>query len=90
MLKLYDDIKFVKYFMDLVLEINCELVKKICDYDISFLVIADDVEKDVLEHIKQLAPGGGYVCCSSHSIVDAIPPENFITMIEAVHKYGKY
>jgi len=48
------------------------------------------VEDEVRRHIDRLAPGGGYVAATSHSVIDDIPPENFITMIKAIHKYGKY
>ena len=48
------------------------------------------IEQDVKTHIERLAPGGGYVLGSSTSIMDGIPPENFLTMIEACHKYGAY
>ena len=49
-----------------------------------------DVERDVKEHMDVLKPGGGYVCGSSHSIVNYIPHRNFIAMINAIHKYGAY
>jgi 5-methyltetrahydrofolate--homocysteine methyltransferase len=49
-----------------------------------------DVEKDVREHMEVLMPGGGYVATSSHSIVNYIPHENFIAMINAIHRYGVY
>jgi uroporphyrinogen decarboxylase len=50
----------------------------------------DEIEEKVREYCVNVAPGGGYVLGSSTSIMDGIPPENFVTMIEAVHKYGKY
>ena len=50
----------------------------------------EDVEKDVKEHMKVLKPGGRWVASSSHSIVNYIPHENFIAMINAFHKYGNY
>jgi 5-methyltetrahydrofolate--homocysteine methyltransferase len=50
----------------------------------------EDVEKDVKEHMDVLKPGGGYVACCSHSIVNYIPHENFIAMINAIHRYGSY
>ncbi|MBC8387987.1 MAG: hypothetical protein H8E13_08060 [Actinobacteria bacterium] len=50
----------------------------------------EDVENDVKAHMDVMKPGYGYVCGSSHSIVDYIPYENFVTMINAIHKYGKY
>jgi hypothetical protein len=48
------------------------------------------IEEKVREHCVRLAPGGGYVLGSSTSIMDGIPPENFVAMIEATHKYGDY
>jgi 5-methyltetrahydrofolate--homocysteine methyltransferase len=37
-----------------------------------------------------LKPGGGYICGSSHSIVNYIPHDNFLSMINAIHRYGTY
>jgi uroporphyrinogen-III decarboxylase len=50
----------------------------------------EDVEKDVVEHMGEMKPGYGYIAASSHSIVNYIPHENFVTMINAIHEYGKY
>ena len=50
----------------------------------------DEIEEIVREYCLKLAPGGGWVLGSSTSIMDGIPPENFVAMIEAVHKYGRY
>jgi uroporphyrinogen decarboxylase len=50
----------------------------------------EDVEKDVKEHMEVLKPGYGYIAGSSHSIVNYIPYENFVAMINAIHKYGAY
>jgi methylmalonyl-CoA mutase cobalamin-binding domain/chain len=49
-----------------------------------------DVEKDVKAHMDAMKPGGGYVCGSSHSIVNYVPHENFIAMLNAIHRYGAY
>jgi uroporphyrinogen-III decarboxylase len=49
-----------------------------------------DVERDVKEHMDILKPGGRWVAGSSHSIVNYIPHENFITMLNAFHKFGTY
>jgi uroporphyrinogen-III decarboxylase len=49
-----------------------------------------EIEAVVKEYCEKLAPGGGYVLGSSTSIMDGIPPENFVTMVESVHKYGRY
>ena len=50
----------------------------------------EEVEMDVRAHLAGLAPGGGYVCATSHSVIDDIPPENFMRMIETIHRYGRY
>jgi uroporphyrinogen decarboxylase len=50
----------------------------------------DQIEEKVREYCMMVAPGGGYVLGSSTSIMDGIPPENFETMVRAVHKYGRY
>ena len=49
-----------------------------------------EIEETAKEYCVRLAPGGGYVLASSTCISDNIPPENFVTMIQAVHKYGRY
>jgi uroporphyrinogen-III decarboxylase len=49
-----------------------------------------DVEKDVIRHMEVLKPGFGYIAASSHSIVNYLPHENFIAMINSIHEYGKY
>jgi uroporphyrinogen decarboxylase len=49
-----------------------------------------DVSMDVRQHMDVLKPGYGYICSSSHSIVNYIPFENFVAFINAIHKYGKY
>ena len=50
----------------------------------------EDVEKDVIEHMDVLKPGGRWIAASSHSIVNYIPHENLLTMLNAFHKYGRY
>ncbi len=50
----------------------------------------EEIKSDVIDHVKRLGPGGGYVLTSSTSIFEGIPPEHFLIMIEAVHKYGTY
>jgi len=49
-----------------------------------------DVEKDVREHMDVMKPGGRWIAGSSHSVMDIIPHENFVAMINAIHKYGVY
>ena len=50
---------------------------------------SQDVERDVEEHIKRLAPGGGYVCGSSTHCFYGLPVENCFAMINALHRHGK-
>ena len=50
----------------------------------------DEIEEMVREYCVRLGPGGGYVLGSSTSIMEGIPPENFVAMTKAVQKYGRY
>ena len=50
----------------------------------------EDIQDKVREYCVGLGPGGGYVLGSSGGISGNIPPENFIAMTQAVHKYGRY
>ena len=61
--------------------------------DIEFPLVRgtpEDVEKDVIEHCEVMMKGYRWEAASSHSIVNYIPHENFITMLNAIHKYGNY
>jgi uroporphyrinogen-III decarboxylase len=62
--------------------------------NISSLVLAygrrDDIAARVKQHCIDLAPGGGFVLGSSPGIIDGIPPENYLAMVQAVHQYGHY
>ena len=49
-----------------------------------------EVRKDTIKHIDALAPGGGYVVASSHSVTDDVPPENYQAMIQAAWEQGRY
>ena len=46
-----------------------------------------EVAEDSKRHLELLAPGGGYVLCSSHSVTDDVPPENYRAMIDAAHQF---
>ena len=50
----------------------------------------DEIEERVKQLCVDLAPGGGYVLGSSPGIMEGIPPENFLAMVQAVHRYGRY
>ena len=40
--------------------------------------------------IKHIAPGGGFILSSGHSINPAVKLENFLAMRETLDKFGKY
>ena len=44
----------------------------------------EEVRRDVIVHIERLAPGGGYICGSSHDITESIPFENFRALAQTV------
>lgn len=50
---------------------------------------AGDVEKDVKRCIESAAGGGGYILCSSGSMLES-RPENLHTMVAYARKIGKY
>lgn len=50
----------------------------------------DDVRKEVLDLLVNIAPGGSYVLCSDSDLRNEMPVENIIAMIETAEQYGKY
>jgi uroporphyrinogen decarboxylase len=50
----------------------------------------EDVEEEVKKTIEIAAGGGGYILSSSNTIHPGVKPENYIAMVHAAHKYGKY
>jgi len=50
----------------------------------------EDVDEEVKQRIRALAPGGGYCCGASNSVPEYVPYENWVAMVEAVKKYGAY
>jgi len=49
-----------------------------------------DIREDVIRHLDYLKKGGGYVCGTSSSLYDGIPPENYGELVRTVHEYGYY
>ncbi|MEK7412320.1 MAG: uroporphyrinogen decarboxylase family protein, partial [Planctomycetota bacterium] len=45
-----------------------------------------EVYRATAENIERF--GDGYVACSSHSIIDSVPPENYLAMVRAAHELG--
>lgn len=49
-----------------------------------------EVEEEVKQRIREIAPGGGYCLGSSMSVTNYVPIENYKAMLGAAMKYGKY
>ena len=50
----------------------------------------EEVEQEVRRVINALGPGGGYMLASVHTIMNDVPAENVLAMVDAVEKYGYY
>ncbi len=50
----------------------------------------DEVRQEVRRVIGHLAPGGGYLVSSVHTVMNEVPPENILAMVDAVEEFGKY
>jgi uroporphyrinogen decarboxylase len=50
----------------------------------------DHVERQVLECLRDAAPGGGYILAPDHSYHGAIPTANIWRALQACRKYGSY
>jgi len=77
-------------------EIKKEFGKRACilgNIDCSFLLVfgtPEQVRQNVKETIALAAPGGGYIISSSNSIHPGCKPENYLAMVDAARRYGKY
>jgi uroporphyrinogen decarboxylase len=49
-----------------------------------------DVDREVLELIRDVGPGGGYIATSGNSLAGYLLPENVMALSAAVQKYGCY
>jgi uroporphyrinogen decarboxylase len=50
----------------------------------------EEVDAEVKQRIRDVAPGGGYICASANSIMPSCKKENIHAMLKAIKKYGKY
>ncbi|MDP6127412.1 MAG: uroporphyrinogen decarboxylase family protein [Dehalococcoidales bacterium] len=50
----------------------------------------EEVREAVKECIQKAGKRGGYICMSSNTIHGAVNPENYIEIVKAIRKYGKY
>lgn len=51
---------------------------------------ADDVRKEVIKRINQLAPGGGYILAAAQTIMPEVPGENVVQMFRTARECGNY
>ncbi len=49
----------------------------------------EQVRQSVRQHLERLGRDGGYVVCSSHSIIDSVPPENYLALCQATVEFGR-
>jgi len=50
----------------------------------------EEVVEVVKETMAKAAPNGGYILSSSNSIHPGVKPENFVAMVDAAKRYGRY
>jgi uroporphyrinogen decarboxylase len=50
----------------------------------------EEVRQEVKRVIEILAPGGGYILSSVHTIMNEVPPENILAMVDAAVEFGRY
>jgi len=50
----------------------------------------EEVEREVYELIRDVAPGGGYILTSGNSLASYLKPECVLAMSQAAKKYGSY
>jgi uroporphyrinogen decarboxylase len=50
----------------------------------------EQVRAEVRRVIDILGPGGGYMVSSVHTVMNDVPAENVLAMVDAVEEYGRY
>jgi len=50
----------------------------------------DEVRDEVRRVIRILGPGGGYLVSSVHTVMNDVPAENILAMVDAVQEFGTY
>jgi uroporphyrinogen decarboxylase len=49
-----------------------------------------DVREEVRRVIQALGPGGGCMIGAVHTVMNDVPPENILAMVDAVEEFGQY
>ena len=50
----------------------------------------EEVRQEVRRVMRALGPGGGCMIGAVHTVMDDVPPENVIAMVDAVQEFGRY
>ncbi len=50
----------------------------------------EDVREEVRRVINTLGPDGGYMLGAVHTVMNDVPPENVLTMVDAAEEFGHY
>jgi len=50
----------------------------------------EEIAQEVKERISTLGPGGGYILSPAHNVQADVPPQNLVSMCEAVLEHGNY
>ncbi|MBM3145180.1 MAG: hypothetical protein FJ010_09465 [Chloroflexi bacterium] len=50
----------------------------------------EEVRQEVRRVMQALGPGGGYMAASVHTVMNDVPPENVLAMVDAVEELGYY
>jgi uroporphyrinogen decarboxylase len=49
-----------------------------------------DVEREVKDRLRALAPGGGYILAPCNNVQEDIPPENLVHLFRCAREWGRY
>jgi len=60
------------------------------DCDLLVRGTPSEIDTAVLELMRQVAPGGGYVFSTANSVLMDVPPQNLEAMLNAARQYGQY
>jgi uroporphyrinogen decarboxylase len=50
----------------------------------------EEVRQEVRRVMRILGPGGGYMVGAVHTVMNDVPPENVLAMVDAVEEFGHY
>ncbi|MCK5319408.1 MAG: hypothetical protein KAJ55_15965, partial [Anaerolineales bacterium] len=50
----------------------------------------EQIREEVRRVIENLAPGGGFIAAAVHTIMNDVPPENILAMVDAIEEFGRY